>query len=256
MLMRSTLSLLAIVVSTPLAAQVTFTDVTEDAGLDDYEYSSPSAHSLGVNWIDYDNDGYPDLFLVGGGADNPPRLYHNEGDGTFTETTSLLPPLPEVEMPGSRFADYDNDGDRDLFVYTDSSLWDLYGFNEPDGPANLLLRNLWVENGGQLVPDEPLFEEVAAAAGLDDLAAEPFGSLPALPVANGSVARLRSRRLRRPVRRPSSDERRWARGEPRPTLPKPLRRDLRGGHRRRGARSRGWKSQVSTSPCLDRRARG
>ena len=39
----------------------------------------------------------------------------------------------------------------------------------------LLPENLWVENGGMVIPGQPLFEEVAAAAGVDDLAPEPFG---------------------------------------------------------------------------------
>ena len=164
----------------PLWGQIQFTEVSEAAGVNDGgTYFSTTNHSLGANWIDFNGDGWPDLFAVGGGPDRPPRLFLNNGDGTFQNVDDLLPDLPTVEMSGSRFADYDRDGDHDLFIYTDNGDWcTMCTKNEPDGPPNLLLRNLWVENGGTTT-EQPLFEEVAAGAGLDDLAPVPFGPLPA-----------------------------------------------------------------------------
>ena len=51
--------------------------------------------------------------------------------------------------------------------------------NQPDGPPNLLLQNRLVENGGVILPGEPLFREVAALAGVDDRASPPLGELSA-----------------------------------------------------------------------------
>ncbi len=175
----SAAGLLFLVLSIPVQAQIQFTDVTAAAGVSGDQYRSPTGHSLGVNWIDFDNDGWPDLFAVGGAADRPPHLFHNQGDGTFVRADALLPALPAVEMSGSRFADVDGDGDDDIFIYTDNPDFHTNSDNLPDGPANILLRNRWIENGGKLLEGEPLFEDVTAACGLEDLAPEPFGELPA-----------------------------------------------------------------------------
>jgi FG-GAP-like repeat/ASPIC and UnbV len=86
----------------------TFTDVAEKAGVDF------SGFVKSVVSADYDNDGWPDLFVsVFGG---PNRLYHNNGNGTFTECAEKA----KVQLPiysfGSFFFDYDQDGWPDLFV--------------------------------------------------------------------------------------------------------------------------------------------
>ncbi len=167
---------------TSLSAQVRFTDVSLEAGVGEDFYNAPTNHSLGVNWIDYDNDDLPDLFLVNGGRGFTPHLYRNNGDGTFSNVDSLLPVFDDnVDMSGSVFADYDNDGDQDLYIFTDNQQWaTVTGLHEEDGPANFLLKNLWVENGGRTVPGKALFEEVAAAAGVTDLADPPLGPLPGM----------------------------------------------------------------------------
>ncbi len=156
-----------------------FTDVSVESGVSGDTYHSRSTHSLGVNWVDVDRDGRPDLFAVGGDPEFPPRLFRNLGNGTFEAAHHLLPELPAYEMSGSLFADYDNDGDPDIYVYTDRQEWYLHGSNLPDGPPNLLLKNLLAEHGGRIPAGQPLFEEVAAAAGVDDRAPEPFGEQPA-----------------------------------------------------------------------------
>ena len=149
------------------------------AGVSGEVYSSESAHSLGVNWVDIDNDGWVDLFAVGGAPQYPPRLFRNLGDGTFEAAHHLVPKLPATDMSGSIFADYDNDGDRDIYVYTDRSEWVITRENQPDGPPNLLLQNRLVENGGVILPGEPLFREAASLAGVDDRASPPLGELSA-----------------------------------------------------------------------------
>ena len=134
-----------------------FADVSIESGVSGDTYHSRSAHSLGVNWIDVDRDGRPDLFAVGGDPEFPPRLFRNLGDGTFEAAHHLIPELPEYEMSGSVFADYDNDGDADIYVYTDRQQWYLHGSNAPDGPPNLLLKNLLAEHGGRVPAGRPLF---------------------------------------------------------------------------------------------------
>src|SRR5439155_10805720 len=78
----------------------------------------------GVAWIDYNNDGFPDLFLVNGSTfehwrrkDSPPsRLYRNRGDGTFADVTSGSGLDHAGWGMGVCAGDYDNDGYDDLYV--------------------------------------------------------------------------------------------------------------------------------------------
>lgn len=85
-----------------------FTDVTADSGLNDHAYH------LGVCIGDYDNDGHPDIFLSNFGPD---ILYHNNGDGTFTNVTEKAGVSNGQHVgAGASFLDIDHDGDLDLFV--------------------------------------------------------------------------------------------------------------------------------------------
>jgi len=78
----------------------------------------------GVAWIDYDNDGFPDLFLVNGatfetwrqGTSPRSRLYHNNGDGTFTDVSERSGLDHTGWGMGVCVGDYDNDGFDDLYV--------------------------------------------------------------------------------------------------------------------------------------------
>src|SRR5262245_3698549 len=165
----------------PLAgAQVHFTNVANSTGLGNEVYIANTAHGLGAAWIDVNRDDWPDLFCVNGKG-HASNLYLNLGNGSFAKRDDLLPPLPDYEKPGALFADYDNDGDDDIYIITDNEVNSLTGFpsgNPQDGPPNLLLRNLWVELGSALPPPgQPLFEEVAHAAGVDDLPDTPFPSI-------------------------------------------------------------------------------
>ena len=68
---------------------------------------------MGVAVGDYDNDGYPDLFVTSYGKN---VLYHNNGDGTFTDVTAKAGVAGGGWSVSAGFFDYDNDGKLDLFV--------------------------------------------------------------------------------------------------------------------------------------------
>lgn len=70
-------------------------------------------HSFAVSWADYDDDGYPDLFV--GNWTTANCLYHNNGDGTFTKITST-PISSGLGTISSAWADYDDDGDLDAYM--------------------------------------------------------------------------------------------------------------------------------------------
>jgi enediyne biosynthesis protein E4 len=89
----------------------TFEDVTARAGL----LGKDLGFSFGVAAGDYDNDGFEDLFVCNAG---PNVLYHNNGDGTFTDVTersSITKPKDVLSVAAAWF-DYDNDGKLDLVV--------------------------------------------------------------------------------------------------------------------------------------------
>lgn len=111
-------------------AGVTFQDVTAKAGIRFVHNTGafgkkylPETIGPGVAFIDYDNDGWPDIFLVNG-TDWPghgqkhttPKLYHNNHDGTFTDVTHRAGLDAEMYGIGVAVGDYDNDGYDDLFV--------------------------------------------------------------------------------------------------------------------------------------------
>jgi hypothetical protein len=113
-----------------MPSTVTFRDVTQHSGLrfvhNNGAYGKkflPETMGPGVAFIDYDNDGWPDIFLVNG-MDWPghaqkhstPKLYHNNHDGTFTDVTHKAGLDLELLGMGVAVGDYDNDGYDDLFI--------------------------------------------------------------------------------------------------------------------------------------------
>jgi hypothetical protein len=87
----------------------TFTDVTEKAGV-----AGAGHYGQGVAVGDFDNDGYPDLYVTGYGS---AILYHNNGDGTFTDVSSKAGVADQGQWSTSAgWFDYDKDGYLDLLV--------------------------------------------------------------------------------------------------------------------------------------------
>ena len=93
----------------------TFTNVTAEAGL------SLWGPAFSASWVDYDNDGFLDLYIANnlGGLferKTPNRLFHNNGDGTFTEVAEQAGLSTIWPTIAGTWGDYNNDGFPDLFV--------------------------------------------------------------------------------------------------------------------------------------------
>lgn len=146
----------------------TFTDVTATAGI-----ASP-CFAMGGAVGDYNNDGWPDLYItcLGGNV-----LYRNNGNGTFTDVTAASGVADGRWSTGASFGDYDGDGFVDLMVtnYVDFRLSDLPGFGKSPtckyrgidvqcGPRGLKGAgdSLFHNNG------DGTFSDVSKAAGMDD----------------------------------------------------------------------------------------
>lgn len=147
-------------------AGVQFVDVTAKAGIRFVHNNGafgkkflPETIGPGVAFVDYDNDGWPDIFLVNG-TDWPghvakhttPKLYHNNHDGTFADVTRKAGLDVEMYGIGVAVGDYDNDGYDDLFVtaYGQSR---LFHNNGPDKTGNVTFSDVTQKAGLSGVKD-------------------------------------------------------------------------------------------------------
>lgn len=112
------------------AATVRFVDITQAAGIH-FSHNNgafgekylPEALGPGCAFIDYDKDGHPDILLVNsqdfpghGHTRSMLKLYHNNGNGTFTDVTAKAGLSLSLYGMGAAIADYDNDGFDDIFI--------------------------------------------------------------------------------------------------------------------------------------------
>jgi enediyne biosynthesis protein E4 len=127
----------------------TFTDVTEKSGLKGKGWAADAAI------LDYDGDGHPDVLITC--MFGPSQLYHNNGDGTFTEVTrETLGPTSAGGM-GAKVFDFNNDGKPDLFIVDmHSDMW-----TSPD--ADLTRVQEQRKNRYMWLPDEEIGSRSAMA---------------------------------------------------------------------------------------------
>jgi tetratricopeptide (TPR) repeat protein len=117
----------------------TFTDVTEKAGVQSW------GPAYTASWVDYDCDGLLDLFIgynLGGMFDRctQNRLFHNNGDGTFTDVTEEAGLHSVYTTIGSCWGDYNNDGFPDLFLSSGMGRPQLFRNNGNGGFTNVSLE--------------------------------------------------------------------------------------------------------------------
>jgi hypothetical protein len=121
----------ALIAQKEQASKKVFQDVTRAAGID-FHLTCGGPQKLyimeslcgGVAFIDYDNDGWPDIFMVNGstledlktGKSPTSKLYHNNHDGTFTDVTEKAGLAVRGWCMGAAVGDYDNDGWDDLYI--------------------------------------------------------------------------------------------------------------------------------------------
>ena len=173
------------VAAAPLAGPIVFEEVAARSGLNFLCDSSPTDHKnqpetmvAGVALLDYDGDGFVDVYFVNGAAipslkkEGPRywnRLYHNNHDGTFTDVTEKAGVAGEGYGMGVAVGDYDNDGWPDLYVanvtknqlfhnnhdgtFTDVTDKAGVGGGMLDGRKMWSVSALWVDYNNDGLPD-------------------------------------------------------------------------------------------------------
>jgi hypothetical protein len=132
----------------------TFTNVTEKAGVGEVGLC------LGSVWGDYNDDGYPDLYVVNDFGRK--TLYRNNGNGTFTDVTAKSGTLAYGAGMNASMGDYDNDGKLDIYVTNIRS--DEAWYAEWPTVGRYML-NSWRQ--GVWITDMPLYFQIFRQSGLN-----------------------------------------------------------------------------------------
>jgi enediyne biosynthesis protein E4 len=144
----------------------TFTNVSAETGV---------ANGLGNSGVvigDIDNDGYPDIFLTGEGrlagpVQTPTRMYHNNGDGTFTDITELSGLMGAGSALAAAMGDINNDGYLDIFIASPGHIPVVTGPGTGTSDEN----KLYLNNG------DLTFTDITATAGVSGLYVDAFGDI-------------------------------------------------------------------------------
>ena len=151
------------------------------------------AYGMGVAVGDYDNDGHLDLFVT---AFGPDTLYHNNGDGSFTDVTRQAGVSDPLWSTSAAFVDYDRDGELDLFVanYVDFTIAANQLCSDPVGARDYCGPRAYRPVPDRLYRNEGngRFADVTEAAGISKADGAGLGVVD---------RRLQRRRLDRSVRR-------------------------------------------------------
>lgn len=136
---------LLLATTNPVLSAIRFQEVTGAAGID------YSGESYGASWGDFDGDALPDLWV--NNHLQQPDLYHNNGDGTFTDILlNIWSGIPSDDTHGATWGDFDNDGDQDLIELVGAQ----GGVGQ--GPNHLFVNqdNVLIEMAAPLGVDYPL----------------------------------------------------------------------------------------------------
>ena len=122
-----------------------FTRILNDPTVQDKGY----AH--GTSWVDYDNDGFLDLFVADYFSTKFNKLFHNNGDGTFTKANGSAPTLEANFSVSGIWGDYNSDGLMDLFVCNTSGNNNSFYKNTGNGNFLKINQGIIVNDGGNSV---------------------------------------------------------------------------------------------------------
>ncbi|HWX53525.1 MAG TPA: FG-GAP-like repeat-containing protein [Verrucomicrobiae bacterium] len=133
---------------------VRFSDITRDSGLSSSTSSTQPADAEGTNqigsgacFLDFDNDGHPDLFLADAGAQGGIALFHNTGRGKFEDVTQKSGFDPKLHAIACAARDYDNDGYTDLAVTTSDRV--LLFHNQGNGTFKDVTETVGIHGQGK-----------------------------------------------------------------------------------------------------------
>ena len=160
-----------------MLAEATFAEVSSSIGLSGLLGISGDFHAGGLTFTDLTNDGYADLYLIGPSSRGN-RLYVNVDDGsggrTFVQVSSNGgTSYTAGDSTGSVAADYDNDGDLDIYL---TNLGDVPPLGTA-GADNILFKNMWMEDHPSGVGDPRTLRFVDVTASTDPTPSDPAGDI-------------------------------------------------------------------------------